>query len=329
MIIYNFNQYIFEAETKKIVLSISDRLDRVLKSINDPISNAILNAVEGKQEDKLLSGSDYPTFDISFLDCELNNKEKIDKISFLPASKAIEGVSRDPFSAKGRQEMAVGRVVNRLFPEKFKHADVDKFINSYKAALGGRSADFRLVEGEDIRYWYLNEHYESNQGDLNSSCMREKKAQTFFDIYVNNPEHCKLLILMGDKDKTKIKGRALVWFNLRKPTGKVYMDRIYTIHKHDEKLYIEYAKERGWLYKAEQCMHDASYIEDGKRVHSSVSVNLKPVKYEKYPSLDTFCYYTPDTGRLASNPGNLITFEGKKFIRYHLNSTDGGARKLD
>ena len=73
-----------------------------------------------------------------------------------------------------------------------------------------------------------------------------------FDIYCKNPEKCKLLILLNEEEK--LMGRALIWVGMRKPTGRVYMDRIYVVNDADIKLYIDYAIENNWLYKAVQGM---------------------------------------------------------------------------
>jgi hypothetical protein len=312
MIIYNYNSFLNEA--KEVVLDISDKLQKVLKSMKDPIAEAIL---------KVSVHGDTPgVYDIAYLDY-FDEKDKNDKISFLPANKISPDLVGDPFKAKGRQEMSVGRIVNKLFPEKFTQPQIEAFVNDFKASLKKFFINLQLVQGEEIRYWYLETRYASRAGDINSSCMRGQKAQTFFDIYCNNPEKCKLLILKNDDNL--LMGRALVWFEMRKPTGRVYMDRIYTINDADKKLYIDHAIANNWLYKNKQVMHDASYIDNGKLVYSSVAIQLKPVEYKQYPSLDTLSYYTPSTGRLGSNAGNYVP----GHPRYQLNSTTGGAAKID
>ncbi len=322
MLLYNYKNFLFEeadGDKKTIQFLISDKLTKIFKHMNSPVSKAILNEINNPK-------------DISFLDCVTDDKDKTDRITFLPVSKVVPGIlspnhfQLDPqYSAKGRQEMSVGKIVNKLFPNVFKPSDVEQFVNDFKAEIGKFFSSFRLVEGDDIRKYYLVDNYESQQGDINQSCMRYKNAQPFLDIYVKNPDKCKLLILMSDKDPNKIKGRALVWFGVRKPTGRNYMDRIYTIHDADKNLYINYAIENGWLYKTRQVMGDASYIDNGKSVHSSVAIQLEPREYKYYPSLDTLSYYTPGTGRLGSNPGNYIPGNP----RYCLNSTTGGTQKLD
>ena len=313
MLVYNYNNFLNEAddkEKKKIPFFLSETLAILLQRIKSPITKAIIDEINNPHE-------------ISYLDCDPKDKEKIDKISFLPAAKADSG---DSWFAKGRQEMSVGRIVNKLFPDRFKNQEVEEFVNGFKAAIAKGHADFRLVQGEDIRKYYLEDNYEmKGKGDINASCMRYQKAQPWLDIFVKNPEKCKLLILMSDKDPTKIKGRALVWMGTRKPVGRTYMDRIYVIYDADEQLFINYAIEHDWLYKAAQVMGDASYMENGKKVYSSVAIALNPITFDHYPSLDTLSYYTPTTGRLGSNQGNPVP----GHPRYNLNSADGGSTKID
>lgn len=317
MFVYNYENFLFEdSEKYNLTINISDKLRTILRSINDPISNAIL--------DNTVVGNHPGGSDITYLDC-FEDKDKIDKISFLPANRIGSGMT-DPFNAKGRQDLSVGKIVNKLFPDKFKQTEIEKFVNDFKAEMNKIFSRFRLVEGEDVRKFYLDTNYENqSQGDLNSSCMKKSSSQPFLDIYVKNPEKVKLLILMSDKEKDKIKGRALVWMGLRKPLDRVYLDRIYTINDADKKLYVDHAIKNNWLYKIKQVMHDASYMDNGKQVFSSVALVLKPQEFKTYPSMDTFPYYTPSTGRLGSNAGNYVP----GHPRLQLNSASGGYTKLD
>jgi len=310
MILYNYSDFLFEA-AEKIPLILSQKLEKKLSVINNPISKAILDT----KTNTLLS-------DISYLDY-FEDKDKIDKISFLPSGK-MEKEGIENFTAKGRQEMSVGKIVNKLFPDKFTQKDIENFVNDFKAELKKSFVNIKLVEGEEIRYWYLDSRYAGSHGDVNSSCMRHKNAQPFFDIYCNNPDKCKLAVYLTDDNK-KLLGRALVWWGMRKPTGRVYMDRIYTINDADKKLFMDYAVSNKWLHKAQQVMGNPAYIDEGKTIYSSVAIQLKPQMYKYYPSLDTLSYYTPSTGRLGSNAGNYIPGNP----RYILNSTTGEARKID
>lgn len=308
MKIQSYNKFLFEAAEAPLI--ISPKLKKVLRSLKLNISDEIL-ATEGKP------------FDITYIDC-FDTKDKIDKVSFMPSGKVTPDESEN-FNSRMRQEMSVGRLVNKLCPDKFLQKDIEIFVNDFKGEMSKSFSNMKLVKGEEIRYWYLDSHYTTqSSGDINNSCMKGAKSQPYFDIYCNNPEKCNLLILLND-DGTKIKGRALVWHELRKPTDRSYLDRIYTVNDADKKLFIDYAIQNKWLYKNKQVMNDATYIDDGKVVYSSVATVLKPIMYKQYPSLDTFSYYTPTTGRLGSNAGNYVPGNP----RLHLNSTGGTYQKID
>ena len=75
-----------------------------------------------------------------------------------------------------------------------------------------------------------------------------------FKIYTENPDVCKMLILIEDD---KLIGRALVWkLSSIKIYGKDpvqdswFMDRQYTIKDSDVEKFRNYAKEKGWIYKS-------------------------------------------------------------------------------
>jgi hypothetical protein len=126
--------------------------------------------------------------------------------------------------------------------------------------------------------------YQERKGQLFASCMRYDACQTYFNIYIKNPEVCKMLILKGD-DESKISGRALIWTTT---TGEIYMDRQYTNYDSDIQLFWNYAKSNGW-----------SFYGFGKGKNREVQI--KDIDYEEYPYMDTFKYYDPKTNLLSSD----------------------------
>ena len=56
--------------------------------------------------------------------------------------------------------------------------------------------------------------------------------------------------------------------------------------------------------------------------------------FDKYPYVDTMCYYTPFTGRLSSTRGKPARIPeglpgaGEVMDRYQLHSAKGGAKRL-
>jgi len=179
--------------------------------------------------------------------------EKNDRISFVQVNRIARDTnlkdlrsfkvgSDYKFWSQGRvPEYSVGRWVRHLFLDVKKWAITDsqleEFVNSYKATFDSKDeSDFKLVSGEEIRKWYLEDNYLEVKGQLGNSCMRYERCQKYLDIYVQNPEVCSLLVLF---DGDKVKGRALVW---ELSDGSKYMDRIYTITDSDKVLFREWAE---------------------------------------------------------------------------------------
>lgn len=334
-----------KAEKKKMKIFISSALQDLLRKMMKTadfqaktIANFILNI---DQNDEMS--------DISYIDID---KTKDDGITFMPAQRAwakmdwtdqreadIQPTDNSPlWTAAGRQPLGIGRFVNKISDEKFSDMALDQFIKTYKAEVAATQIydRFKLVKGEDIRFWYAETNYYrdpagGNGAGLLTSCMRYdgstsgKNTQAYLDIYCKNPEKCSLLILTN-KDN-KLMGRAVVWNDMRKPRisedkGYTFMDRIYCNKISDVELFKKYATEQGWVYKYNQSADDASYVEKGNRVQGkSIAIGLNKGEYKQYPYMDTLKYYNPTTGRLGSDPGYAV--EGTK--RFKLDSTGGGA----
>ena len=91
------------------------------------------------------------------------------------------------------------------------------------------------------------------------------KCRTIFNIYIKNPDVCRLVILREDD---KILGRALVWklVSIRSGVGEkfegveYFMDRQYTIKDSDVNKFRNFAKEQGWIYKTNNNHHSFTNI---------------------------------------------------------------------
>lgn len=184
-------------------------------------------------------------------------------------------------------EVKLGRFINKFLTaigKTFPAAVIERFVNMYQAeVLLKKDAlnNFKVVEGEDIRKWYHEDMYEStNGGQLANSCMRYPKCQEFLDIYVENPQVCKLLIFTLNEGK--LSGRALLW---TLENGKKYMDRVYTNKNSYENLFFKWANENGY----------------SKGIESSSVVKVNTKDYELYPYMDTFIYYDAEEGKLSNS----------------------------
>lgn len=321
----NYLQFILENKDQfRLYYSIKFRniLERVKNSSGNEIADILLQA-----ENNNMYQSKFTLIDIT---------DKNDFISFIQTNRILrknpdlnsdwrnQGIlptdiylnNKDSeFWETGRTEMAIGRWTRKVFTDVLQKSrssmilnnnELEEFVNQYKATHDSlNNIKLELVEGEEIRHWYSVKNYENRMGQLGNSCMREPEKSTFFDIYVNNPDVCKLLILKSESDNTKIKGRALIW---KLNDGSYYQDRVYTNNESDISLFENWAREKNMSYYRSDSVDD-------------MTVQLGNYTYQKYPYMDTFVAYNPDTKKLKNDeelwPGNGF---------YLLQNTNGGFR---
>ena len=218
------------------------------------------------------------------------------------------------WKSSSRTNIAVGRWTRRIIKDvykttKYSDSMFEKFVNAYKStydSVNKSEERFKIVSGEEIRHWYSYNNYKYQKGQLGNSCMSSPSKGSFFDIYVKNPEVCQLLILKDDEDDSKIIGRSLLW---KLESGKKYQDRIYTITDSDRLLFEKWADKNNYL------------LYDDNINLELLSVKLGNQDYEKYPYMDTFIVYNPDTKILKADED---LWPGKGFIK--LQDTGGGYR---
>ena len=207
-----------------------------------------------------------------------------------------------------RTTIGIGRFLTRFFQKSnlsVTDREKEEFVNAFKSRfklLNNAKDRFEMSSGEDIRKWYSEKSYELNKGQLSSSCMRYDTCQSFFDIYIKNPEVCQLLILHG-LDSNKIIGRSLIW---TLTSGQTYMDRVYTNIESDKNLFFDYAKEQGWSSR------------HGSNVNT-IEVQLKKYEYKDFPYMDTFMCYNHITNKLSNDEDNIESTDW-----WELQETDGG-----
>ena len=216
-------------------------------------------------------------------------------MTFCPQGKETELSDCGNWKQKGRQEGKYGKLIRKVLKEqvpnlKYTDQDIEKLVNHIKAYYS--DGDFKIVEGEEIRYWYHYKNYsEESGGTLPESCMRHEKAQSYLDIYVENPETIKMIILVK---QGKLIGRALLWDNK-------WMDRIYGSDS-IIKAFTNYAKENNLNCKAEQnsdC-HDEWVRPDGTNFHERLTFSII-TSFNKYPYADTFFYINVENGEISNS----------------------------
>jgi hypothetical protein len=161
------------------------------------------------------------------------------------------------------------------------------------------------VEGEDVKKYYLEDHYFRpdgyRHGSLWNSCMRQSERNKFMNLYVKN--NVKMLVLFSDDNK--VRARALLWDNIKEfdsDNTYKFMDRIYTVYDHDVDVFKKWAKENGYMTKYEQSAKSEIYVEiDGNPEKKHLYVILDNHSLSYYPYLDTFKYYDPFKGRFSNS----------------------------
>lgn len=237
------------------------------------------------------------------------------EISFI----SIQGLEEIPIGKK--QESRVGRIATKLLQSigrKIQSKELEDFVNEFKSRieiLKNKMNLFKLVEGDEIAYWYLESNYDkTKQGTLHTSCMRYDKCQKYLNIYTKNTDVCKLLIFRSESNDSLITGRALVWTLSDKST---FMDRIYYSKDSDVDIFIEYAIKNGWHYKSSQNSSEITSIKLGTEViKKELTVSIKYSTFDHYPYMDTL-KYIDENGCLLSNDSSINH-------NMYLESTEGG-----
>jgi hypothetical protein len=127
------------------------------------------------------------------------------------------------------------------------------------------------------------------------------------------------LILKSPDNQELIIGRALVW---TLDTGETFMDRIYYSYNEDVELFKEYARSKGWCYKAKQESSQHSRIEFSpeKVREGDLTVKLEKYWFDDYPYMDTLKFLNERAQIISTNNYRSdLTLE----------STDGGRGECD
>lgn len=347
---HNIDILLESINNNDICLILSNRLLSIIKSIHHPISLDFLR----------VHSNDNYNYKISLLDIDDNifddnGNKKLDWVSFMTSNKAIEKTIEELnleikneedfnnvlprirshikyrnvglFNNKLRSSTSIGKIINKLFPNKYKPSgdpgnDIETFVNLFKSKRD-TSKLFEIVSGDDIIYWYNQKNYISRQGGSLRSCMSYSRCNEYLEFYTKNKDKVKLLILKDVENTDKIKARALLW-NLDSPSNRIFMDRIYFIDDYDVEVFKNYAHENEWIYKSFQdSNNEQDYIDSKNNIELETLVinNVNDTGRGHYPYMDTFKYFYNNT---LTNDINYIKPNGDVVDVKKLESTDGG-----
>lgn len=212
---------------------------------------------------------------------------------------------RDKIFKSSRQEVRVGRAIRTILNAKnvqYTDQEVETFVNKFRGVLSVMNdvfSRFEIVEGEELVFWYNRKNYESQTGSLGTSCQAVGRAD-WLEIYSDNPDTVKLLILKSFDNPDKIIGRALLWYL---EDGRILMDRIYTNKDSDRNVFKEYARNKNYIIREES--------------NDIWVAQIKPGRYDAYPSVDTMFYWNPDTGKISNQ-----SFQGSEYIEWSENGDE-------
>jgi hypothetical protein len=317
-----YEDFIIESSTKGMQLYYSDQFRNILKFIYEKY-NGTAERVAGVlilQETGGQSKYPYSLIDIT---------DKNDKVSFVQANRYLkvhpDGERPDKtnkYWSEGRTpEYAIGKFAQMVMKNVDKEvpgAELELFVNAYRTeydlAQKGDSHTFEVVKGAEIEKRYLESSF-VNKSDytgndsLHGSCMRKPGCAGFFNIYIENPDVCELLVMLDKEGKTM--GRALLW---TLDDGKRYMDRVYCV---DTNTNVGKFYDWGKTNKIDY------YYGLTPVAPADATVVVKGKEYKYYPYMDTFKYYDTEEGTLTKSvPTNT------EYVLY-LQSTQGGGPLLE
>jgi hypothetical protein len=314
----NIDKYYNISNPDIFPLILSKKFVRVLKSIDNNISKELLRLSKNKEK-----------FKETFIDIS----EKEDMISFISSDKVnkfikdkVKDVESECWTNPQRIETRIGRLIFRLIGDRVQGSEIEDFVNEYKSIISAKklNRNFKIIQGEELRKWYLFENYTEGGGNLRNSCMKHRFCQSFFDLYVHNPDKIKMLILL-DETKEKILGRALIW-KLDRPEDKIFMDRVYFSNDFILNMFINYAIKHKWLYKLESREFEwnnvLQVISNYTIKNETMIVKIKKEDHEFYPFVDNLCFYDPISATLSNNPKYLKSIGCEEY--YDLCEHTGG-----
>ncbi len=337
--IFKYDDFLLENMINESVLYYSPKVRSILTKMNDPIAKDLI----------ALETTDLP-IDVTFVDLDENKEGYLTFTTMKSAEKYLlplgqgtvdffKGTSSNPDYEykpeeakksndamavdkhapyiKSRNPVRLGKFVNNLLPDKYNTKERELFVNKFKSTLDATAEKFILVEGDDINHYYWYKNYKKQEGGtLNSSCMRDERG--IFELYVDNPEVCRLLVLLEDD---LVIGRALVWklSDITDIDVEYFLDRQYTIKESDVEKFRSYAVKEDWAYKDENRHSSLSGVVYNDKVYSvSMEVEVKRKNYDSFPYMDTFRSFEHNTCTLIND------FMQDDSDYYILDDTGGG-----
>jgi len=293
---------------RKII--ISNELKEVLKKINSNISTTILKGVVCEN---ILSN---PEKNFNYLDLSRAPKGHI---SYLTQDKITkieqDDETKNYWNVKMRYCARPGSVIKKIF-NSFSGSEIENFTTQFLSIVDPPIYSMSIVKGDDISKYYNHNSYCEQSGSLGYSCMKAVD-NSFFDIYVQNPDTINMLVMLNQHDK--VMGRAVLWLG---ENFKV-LDRIYVSNDSYIPYFIQWARENKCYYKEYNNWYTPKHLMfDYEAVNKDFEIQLKVSKFEKYPYLDSFKWLNTKTRKIYNfkpkTSHNIITVSDHMggYLRY-------------
>jgi hypothetical protein len=292
-------------ERKTYDLFISDGFRDILNEIKS--DSLVAQLLLKKRHDK----EDLVDDPVNFISVSTQDSSRI---SYLTTERMGQIEDSEFWTSSRRFHVKPGGFISKVF-KNVSAKEVEIFSNLFRAESRKPKFTFKVVNGELIRELYHYSHHASESGSLGVSCMRYDSCQKMMNMYVENSDKISMLVMFDEDDK--VMGRALLWnFD-----GNKIMDRIYSIN--DEQLpyyFKKWATDNGYLFRSQQNWYNSVNFQNlnTEKQFLKLEVKLDNYDFRYYPYLDTFRFYSPDTGTFSN-------FQPKNKEFYTLCSSDGSA----
>lgn len=257
------------------------------------------------------------------------------------------------------QEVRIGSLITKILSsDEVGFGPVDNSVvtelvnqlNQFIYSSDSSGYEFRIVKGQEIQKWYLEDVYCKSRGGsdyiggtLNTSCMKYSKCQDRFGIYTKNPDVCSLLILVNENNE--LEGRALLWDAILigedgKEIEVKFMDRVYYNHMDYLIKFTDYAYNNNFVSKKKQTSDDVwsdSLIIPGKgKVTGILKVKIPDMSnLSPYPYVDTLFTYVNDHGDdftigkgYLTNKKNFSIYEDESYELWYFRDHNNGTKNV-
>lgn len=258
---------------------------QIREFIHDNIDdNVICRVLANRKYDNYLNKA------INYLDVSNDDNGKLSYMTLDRVKKLPYYTLPDLYEPKRRYHTKPSKAIRKLFknPDMFTAQEYEGFTRLWNKRFNPNiEFTLKVAAPKDIPRYYKYSSYESQNGTLGGSCMRNVDEE-FFEIYAENCDG--MLISVNGDDK--INGRALLW---TMDNGDKVMDRVYMTNEDTLTQFLFWAKDNGYIRKKHQSYDakDGWVRPTGEEFYNNYNKSLKR-EYDHYPYVDSLTYMSGD-----------------------------------